>query len=312
MNTATQALLIITLTTVVLPLLSGATLSFFLTRSLVQQNLKSLSSLFGVILSCLVSFVGILSFGQLWGVDAIRYLFWLPVLAGAFWELGSVFLPRKLSSVWLEIGASIASLCLFLIATYLLSSPLKGLWSEGINPVLLNGFLIPIIAISFLGLRFNLRAIDQETGVRPHYFASLAITFGFAAPVIGLSGSASLAQLLVAFGLSVAGIGLMALWQDFLLTKSSYFTAYLTLFSTLLYAHLYLSPALSPSLFCLLILAPSCGALVSRWQGSPIKNTLLAIVFSLPLLLLALGLVTYKEFSVEASSQEVDEFGASY
>ena len=312
MNTATQATLIIILTTVVLPLLCGATLSFFLNRFLVQQNLKSLSSLLGLILSCLVSFVGILSFGQLGGVDAIRYLFWLPFLAGIFWEVGSVFIPRNLSSVWLGIGASIASLCLFLIATYLLSSPLKGLWREGMNPVLLNEFLIPSIAISFLGLRFNLRAIDQEVGVKPHYFASLAITFGFAAPVIGLSGSASLAQLLVAFGMSVAGVGLMALWQDFLLTKSSYLTAYFTLFSTLLYAHLYLSPALSPSLFSLLILAPSCGAIVSRWQVAPIKNTLLAIVLSLPLLLLALGLVTYKELSVEASSQEVDEFGASY
>ena len=321
MSTANQATLIIALTTVIFPLVSGAGLSLVLNRLLVSEKSQKTSSLIALVLSLLVSFVGILSLGQLWGADAIRYLFWSPLLAGIFWQ----FVNRQ----WLF---KCMPIILVAISTYMLSAPLKGVWREGIDLALLNEFLVPAMALAVLGLQVNLKSMQQSQAqpqtqiqaelqtelqtelqvVKPADFAALALTFGFAAPVIGLSGSASLAQLLAAFGLSVAGVGLMALWKGFELSQASYITAYFTLFCTLLYAHLYLSPALSPSLFCLLILAPSCTSLSSLWSLRPFKQTLLAIALCLPLLLVALGLVASKELNSQANQQETDEFGASY
>jgi len=301
MSTANQATLIIGLTTVVLPLVSGAGLSFVLNRLLVSEKSHKTSSLIALSLSLLVSFVGILSLGQLWGADAIRYLFWGPLLAGIFWQ----FVSHKRFLQYIPTA-------LVAISTYMLSAPLKGLWREGIDLALLNEFLVPAMALAILGLQVNLKSMTQQQTTKPADFAALALTFGFAAPVIGLSGSASLAQLLAAFGLSVAGVGLMALWKGFELSQASYITAYFTLFCTLLYAHLYLSPALSPSLFCLLILAPSCASLSFSWSLGPFKQTLLTLALCLPLLLVALGLVASKELNSQANQQETDEFGASY
>ena len=312
MNTATQATIIILLTTVILPLGSGSTLSFVLNRFQARQGVKQVSSLIALTFSLFVSFIGILSLGQLWGADSIRYLFWVPLLVSLFWELGSFFLKAKVGQRLTKLVASSFGIVSLTLTVYVLSAPLKGLWRDGINQALLNEFLIPSIGLALLALNFNLKSIDQADEVKPAQFASLAITFGLAAPVVGLSGSASLAQLLAAFGLSIAGVGLMALWQGLYLSKSSYLSAYFTLIATLMYAHLYLSPALSPSIFTLLILAPSCGAWGAQLSLSPIKVTLVAIALSLPLSMIALGSVAYQELNKVVDSQEVDEFGASY
>ena len=312
MSIATQATLVIILTTVVLPLSSGALLSFIFSQFNTKQTIKRFAPLLALTLSQLVSFVGILSLGQLWGADAVRYLFWMPLLVGIFWEIGDVLLSRKSNQLWTVLGSSFMLLFGILLTTISLSVPLKGLWHQGINKAILNEFLVPCIALFFLGVRFNLKVINQEAKVAPAQFASVAVTFGVAAPVVGLSGSASLAQLLAAFGLSVAGVGLMALWRGLSLSKSSYVSSYFSLFATLLYAHLYLSPALSPTLFTLLVLSPSCGALSSLWRLSPIKNTFLAIILSMPLSMIALGLIANQEMNTTTTTQDVDEFGASY
>ena len=312
MNTATQATLIIMLTTVILPLGSGASLSLILNRLHVKQGAQHFSPLIALTFSLLVSFIGILSLGQLWGADSIRYLFWAPFLMGVSWEFGSFYLKEKMGQSLVKFGASSFILISLILTIYMLSAPLIGLWRDGVNKALLNEFLIPSIALVFLACNFNLKSIDQVDEVKPAQFASLALTFGLAAPVVGLSGSASLAQLLAAFGLSIAGVGLMALWQGLPLSKSSYLLAYFTLVTTLIYAHLYLSPALSPSIFTLLILAPSCGAWGAQLSLSPIKTTLVAIALSIPLSMIALGSVAYQELNTQSASQEVDEFGASY
>ncbi len=108
---------------------------------------------------------------------------------------------------------------------------------------------------------------------------------------IVIGGSISLGQLSGAFGLVVASIGLLSLFQERLRSRltlestslfSIAFLAYLMLFSLLMNAHFYLSPEL-PKLFVAFILSMPLIGLKSylwarsRWQA--LQNPILAVVW---------------------------------
>lgn len=306
MEPGTQALLIIGLTTVVIPLLTTIGASWALYRMQVRR-----ASLIGLGLGFLVSFGGVLELTRLWGSDAIKWLLIAPTLGVALALMteaaraGSTSRSGPVQAVALGL---VFSLCALLV-----SAPLTSIWSAGVGRALLNEWLISALLLAWLSCRESLCAssLSGHEGVSAAHFASLALTFGVAAPVVGLSGSASVAQLLGAYGLSVAGVGLLALARRVELGRFTYLFAYLGLFSALLYAHLYLVPSLSSAVAALLLVAPSVVSLTVKWAARPALRVALTLALTLPFVGLALWLVA-AESSAAQSAQEVDEFGASY
>lgn len=299
METGTQAVLIIGLTTFVLPCLMAAGI----TRVLMYKGQKQ-AGLVGLGLGFLVSFGGVLEVSYLWGNDAIKWFIWAPFLGGGLLYLLNLrhfkkqFKVRALSHIVL---ASILILC-----SALTLSPLGSLWQEGIGKPLLNEWLISGLLLAW----FTCKESTSDE-ISPAHLASLALCYAFAAPVIGLSGSASVAQLLVAYGCSTASVGLVALWQRHQLTPITYVMSYLGLFVSLMYAHFYLVPALPMSATALLITAPYFINYSTRWKAQPFKRVIVVLILTLPMVALALGLVALQE-SQSTALQETDEFGASY
>lgn len=315
MESGTQAALIMGLTTIVFPLLSGLGLSWLLSK---KANLPQSASLIALSLSLLTAFCGILSWGQLWGVDAIRFLFWLPLLLAWLWKFTQNLTQQKeeqtQSSLALQVLKSkdLGLIGLIFVSVYMLSSPLAGLWRDGITKALLNEPLVMIAVLVWFSLNMSLEGMKKQKAVEAVHFALISLCFAFGSPIIGLSGSASLAQLFAAFGLAIAGVGIAGLLQWILLTRSTYIMAYFSLFSALLYALFYLSSPLSLSLIALFLLVPILGRYVSAWALTPFKQTLIALLIALPLLTLALGLVASKALQEQDTQSEVDDFGASY
>ena len=297
MDAGTQAALIIAATTVALPLSVSAGLTWLSAA----RGLRAASALVGLTVGLLVSFCGVMSWGQLWGPDAARALFWSALAAGLLMS-GA----ERLSARW----RGPLTLVTLILASYMTLSPLAGLWAEGLARALTHEWLISPIIIAWGALLLNRVEVEAESS--PAQLASLAVSFGVAAPVVGLSGSASIAQLLAAFGLSVAGVGLVALRRGEPPSRAVFVCGYIALYSTLLYAHHYLVPPLSANVAALLLVAP-CGArLTSRWSGAPLKQVSASIALALLVSLSALGLVAEQQLASAQEAVEVDEFGASY
>ena len=302
MDAGVQAALIIGLTTVVLPLLSSKGVTLFMgSRGHAQ------SSVMGLIIGLIVSYAGVLKLSYLWGPDAMKWLLLAPLLSGV-----SLIVIDRLSAgrLWSSLSSlSVAIMSALSVSAYLILAPLASLWRDGVTGPLLSEWLVSALLLAGLSCREGLRG---EESTSPAHLAGLAVSFGVAAPVVGLSGSASLAQLLAAYGLSVAGVGLVGLWKGTRIDQVTYAVAYLGLFTTLLYAHFYLVPALSSAAAALLLTAPSMVSLTARWRGRPLKRVLVSLLLTFTIAGVALGLVVQRELSAQQQAQEVDEFGASY
>jgi hypothetical protein len=196
------------------------------------------------------------------------------------------------------------------MSTYLILSPLTSMWREGVNKPLLNEWLVSALLIASLCLTSILRDTSAEREVTPAHLAAVALTCGFAGPILGLSGSASLAQWIAAVGLSIAGVGLVALWRGVTLGSSTLIMGYLSLAMTILYAHFYLVPALPIGPAALLLCAPVVTRYTDGWRATPLRHVTLTLLFTLALTLPALLMVVAKSEADTAST--VDEFGASY
>jgi len=301
-DSGVQAALIIGLTTVILPLLSskGVTL-------LLGSRGYAHSSVVGLITGLIVSYGGVLELSYLWGADAMKWLLLAPLLSG----LGLSLINRTSAGrVWSSASLLSATLMLtFAISAYLIVAPLGALWRDGVTAPLLSEWLISGLLLAGLSCREALRG---EESASPAHLAGLALSLGVAAPVVGLSGSASLAQLLGAYGLAVAGVGLVSLWRGVRVDPVTYVVGYVGLFSALLYAHFYLVPALSTSAVALLLTAPSMVSLTTRWREQPVRRVLMSVLLTSMVAGPALGLIAYRELTAQPQAQEVDEFGASY
>ena len=132
----------------VFPLFSGALLCFGVNYLSVKQSSKLWSPFLALTLSLFVSFIGILRPGQLWGVDAIRYLFWSPFLAGSGGALVTLLTVNSEHQRVSKLLKSSVPLILVILTTYMLSAPLQGIWRDGVNEGLLNEFLIPGSALA--------------------------------------------------------------------------------------------------------------------------------------------------------------------
>jgi len=296
LDAGTQAALIIAATTVALPLSVSAGLTWLIAA----RGPRAASALVGLTLGLLASFCGVMSWGQLWGPDAARALFWSALAAGLLMS-GA----ERLSARW----RGPLTLVTLILASYMTLSPLAGLWAEGLAHALTQEWLISPIIIAWGALLLNRFEVEAESS--PAQLASLAVSFGVAAPVVGLSGSASIAQLLAAFGLSVAGVGLVALRRGEAPSWAVFVCGYVALYSTLLYAHHYLVPPLPASVATLLLIAPCGVRLTSRWSDAPLKQVAASIALALLVSLSALGLVVEQQLGAQ-EAVEVDEFGASY
>lgn len=303
MDSSTQMILIMVTTTVLLPLLVGAGFTWLLTSKEAR-----FSSEIGLAAALITSFCGIMSPSSLWSADAMKWLVWSPIFSVMMIEVAS-----RLKWAQGRAREGYFTLLLLLILSfcaYLLLSPLGGMWREGVNTPLLNEWLISAIFIAYLSLSSILNYAEVRPKITPAHLSGLALTCGIAGPLLGLSGSASLAQWIVAVGLSVAGVGLFALWRGITLSRSTFIMGYLSLSMTILYAHFYLVPSLPIGPAALLLCAPVAVRFYENEDAKPTRHIILTLIFTLVFALPALLMVVVKSEAGEAST--ADEFGASY
>jgi hypothetical protein len=319
MEASTQAALILGLTTLALPL--GVSAGVMKGGERLTERIAKgahLPGLMGLSAGLLVSFMGVISPGRLWGVEATKWLLWAPLFGALALEGLSGLTRRRAAQA--ELGERPALLVFSVVVvlsllSYLTLAPLAGLWREGVSGPLTSAWLISPIALGALTLTTALSSLKGErVEESPAWLAALALSFAGAALVVGLSGSVSLAQLLGAYGLSVTAIGARALLASRSLSLGVYALGYLSLFVTLLYAHFYLVPALSVGPATLLLVAPLGAQLTRSLTLSPWKRALCAVLCALPFVASALTLTTLEQLKAQEAqaAQEVDEFGASY
>lgn len=279
-----------------------------------RQRGLSGSDLLALTLGFIASYTGVFELSGLWGTDATRWVIWGALIMGGL----TAITPRALRGVSSVFGVS--------LALYLCLSPLAGMWREGIvKPLVTEWVLGAWLLICLVCLVVVLTSQPEQavagedetelslSGVSPAHFASLALCYAIAAPCVGLSGSASLAQLLGALGLSTASVGVLGLRRGAQLSLSAYLCAYAALALTLVSAHFYLTPGFPSAIASLIIITPATVTLTARWRGAQFKRVLMSLLVSAPLLSLALALTASHELAkAEAEAEEVDEFGASY
>lgn len=287
--------------TILLPL----TITLFAFGGLTRLRV-SWASMGALALGFIVAYAAIFALNGLWGTDATRWVIWGTLTMGLALELSPRFLVK------------ISPLLVITLGLYLCLSPLAGMWREGLVKPLLNewvlgAWLIGGFACLVLITQLHLEHKDVEDSaenVSPAYFASLALSYAIAAPCIGLSGSASIAQLLGALGVVTASLGIISLWKSLPLSISAYLSAYMALFLTVVYAHFYLTPSFSHAVASLLTMSPLAATLTYRWHATPMKRVIMSVLITAPLLLLGLGLIAAHE--LDKAEAETDEFGVSY
>lgn len=320
MEASTQAALVLGLTTLALPLAVSAGVMMGVER---LKNKAHLAGLAGLSLGLLTSFMGVISPGRLWGVEATKWLLWAPLFGALALEGFSWLTQRRVAQGELNKGELnehptllvLSVVVVLSLLSYLTLAPLAGLWREGVSGPLTSAWLISPLALGTLTLTTALSSLKgKRVEESPAWLAALALSFAGAALVVGLSGSVSLAQLLGAYGLSVTAIGARALLASRSLSLGVYALGYLSLFVTLLYAHFYLVPTLSIGPATLLLIAPLGAQLTTKLTLSPFKKTLCAVLCALPFVAGALTLTTLEQLKAQEAqdAQEVDEFGASY
>ena len=288
--------------TIFLPVLVTFFSVFILSRRVPES-----AAVIGLGLGFIASFSGVFELNGLWGTDATRFIIWGALITG----LSTSISPLRAKAVTAIIALT--------FGLYLCLSPLSGMWREGLVKPLLNEWMIGAwlsASITLLTVSQSSRILEGEEQshqlLSSAHFASLALSYAIAAPCVGLSGSASMAQLLGALGLATATVGLIGLWRKVRLTVAAYCSAYTALFLTIISAHFYLTPSFSSSVATLIIFAPMTVVLTARWRMTPLKRVIMSLVVAAPLLLIGLGLVVANELSESEKKMETDEFGVSY
>lgn len=235
--------------------------------------------------------------------DAHHWVIFGALAAGAAGLVLDLVRPPARGFVAGAVAAALVGLF-----TWRLLAPLAGLWQDGVlAPLSQSAYVLDAAAILLVAwVAVDHAAQDAPT---PAVLGPLAIAFAAAAGAIGVSGSASIAQLGGAMGIAVGLTALAAWrWPDLRAGHGAVGAAVLAYGLLVLYGHHYVD---MPRPVTGLLLAAPIGVLAARAARRTLPAAALALIAVLPPALGALYLAKAADDAKMADEQS-DDGGADY